>query len=209
MYPSWDKESSIRSLRKNVPVRRVLCAKSVKQQRTQGVWHRGRHHHQWNAQCSECNNFLNRSRETLQDGLEAVLDPRKEALVSLSLEQLIQEQEIQGYGLPISFENTKERFIQAHGSGWWSTACCSPWQFWEILLEIPERLSQEDQLMDCAVQAVLTRMAKSDDSVVNSINNLCSLTKSKTASHCLPTLLALPHHIDWPCMIQNQLSRTQ
>lgn len=48
---------------------------------------------------------------------QAVLDPRKEALVSLSLEQPIQEQEIQGYGFPISSENTKEKFIQVHGFG--------------------------------------------------------------------------------------------
>jgi len=73
-----------------------------------------RQHHQQNAQFSECNNFLNESRETLQDEIEAVLDPRKEALVSLSLEQPIREQEIQGYGFP---ENTKEKFLQGHGFG--------------------------------------------------------------------------------------------
>lgn len=74
-----------------------------------------RHHHQQNAQFSECNNFLNELRETFQDETEAVLDPRKEALVSLSLEQPIREQEIQGYGFPVSFE--KEKFLQGHGFG--------------------------------------------------------------------------------------------
>jgi len=50
--------------------------------------------------------------------------------------------------------------------------------------------------MDCAAQAVFTEMAKSDDSAVNSVNNLCSLTKSKTAPYSLVISLALPHHID-------------
>ena len=72
---------------------------------------------QRNAQFSECNNFLNESKETFQDGLKAVLDPRKEALVSASLEQPIREQEIQSYRLPVSFENTKETFFLAHRFG--------------------------------------------------------------------------------------------
>lgn len=56
------------------------------------------------------------------------------------------------------------------------------WQLCKIFLEIPKRLSQEDQLMDCAVQAVWTGTAKSDDSAGNSVNNLCSLNwKSETA----------------------------
>lgn len=63
--------------------------------------------------------------------------------------------------------------------------------------------------MDCAVQAFLTRMAKADDLAVNYVNNLRSLTESQTAPSCLIVFLILPHHIDWPYTIQNQLSRTQ
>ena len=37
--------------------------------------------------------------------------------MSLSLEQPIQEQELQSSGLPTSFGNTKEKFIQPHGFG--------------------------------------------------------------------------------------------
>lgn len=71
--------------------------------------------------------------------------------MSLSLEQPIQEQEIQGYGFPIFFENTKEKFIQPHGSGGDVQPADFPDSL-EIFPETPERLSQEDQLTDCAVR---------------------------------------------------------
>jgi hypothetical protein len=56
--------------------------------------------------------------------------------------------------------------------------------------------SLEDQLMDWAVQAALTGMAKSDDLAAKAINNPCSLTKLKTAPYYPVMFLVLPHHID-------------
>ena len=140
----------------------------------------------------ECNSFLKESRETFQHRLKAALSPSMEA---------------QGaYLWKVSHVFWKQR------KGLLSRllvvySLLLSWQLCKVFLEIPKRLSQEDQLMDCAVRAVWTGTAKSDDLAGNSVNNLCSLTESETAPSCLMMLLGLPHHIDWPCKIQDQLSR--
>lgn len=72
---------------------------------------------------------------------------------------------------------------------WWSAASCSPWQFWEVFLEVPGRLFKEDQLMDCAVRAVLPGLAKSDDWADSSVNTPAHRL-SQTAPNCLLTLLS-------------------